>query len=406
MEIQKHTLPNGIRLVHQQTKSLVAHFGFMVHTGSRDENQMEHGMAHFIEHVIFKGTKKRKTWHIISRLEDVGGDINAFTTKEDTCIHASFLRQDYERAIELIFDICFNPTFPEKELDKEKGIIIDEILSYEDSPSELIFDEFEELVFQEHSIGRSILGEEKLLAKFNRMDIRKFMQDNYSTREMVLASSGDLDFDKYILLCTKYFGRVPEKTRTRKRIQPNSYAPTHKSVRKDTHQGHCIIGNIAYDASSDKRVPMALLNNILGGPGMNSRLNLNLREKRGYTYQVESHYTPYSDTGIFQVYFGSDKDKMGKVIRQVQIEFDLLNKKKLGVLQLSRAKRQLIGQIAISSESNESFMLSMAKNILTYNHVHTLNEISQMIESVSPLDILEVANEVLDKNNLTILQYY
>lgn len=405
MQIETYILPNGIRLVHQQTNSMVAHFGFIVHTGSRDELEGEHGMAHFIEHVIFKGTKKRKAWHILSRLEDVGGDINAYTTKEDTCIHASFLRENYERAIELIFDICFNPTFPLKELSREKGIIIDEILSYEDSPSELIFDDFEELVFNGHAIGRGILGTEKMLARFNKLEIKAFLKDNYSTNEMVLATVGNINFKKFIQLCDKYFGQVPEKQRIRKRIPPNSYMPLSKTLKKKTHQRHCMLGTIAYDALSDKRIPLALLNNILGGPGMNSRLNLSLREKNGFTYNVESHYTAYSDTGIFQVYFASEKDKFEKSLELVYAEFEKLQKSKLGTLQLAKAKKQLIGQIAISSDSNENIMLSMAKNILMYDHVDTTEEIKTMIESVSSSALCEVANEVLDKNNLSILYY-
>ena len=405
MQTETYTLPNGIRLVHQQTNSMVAHFGFIVNTGSRDELEDEHGMAHFIEHVIFKGTKKRKAWHIISRLEDVGGDLNAYTTKEDTCIHASFLVENYERAIELIFDICFNPTFPPKELQREKGIIIDEILSYEDSPSELIFDEFEEQVFNGHPIGRGILGTEKMLAQFNNQEIKTFLKNNYSTTEMVLASVGNINFKKFIQLCEKYFGHISEKPRSRMRLLPDSYKPLNKTLKKNTHQRHCMIGNLAYDAFSDKRIPLALLSNILGGPGMNSRLNLSLREKSGFTYNIESHYTAYSDTGIFQVYFASEKDKFEKSLELVYKEFKKLRQSKLGTLQLAKAKKQLIGQIAISADSNENTMLSMAKNILMYDRVESAEEIKKMIELVVPSAILNVANEILNNPELSILQY-
>jgi predicted Zn-dependent peptidase len=406
MEIFQHTLSNGIRLVHKPVNSMVAHFGFTVHTGSRDESEEEHGMAHFIEHVIFKGTKKRKAYHILSRLEDVGGELNAYTTKEETCIYASFLQADYERAIELIYDICFNSTFPQKELNKEKSIIIDEILSYKDSPSELIFDEFEEQIFNKHSLGKSILGNEKRLLSFTREDVVKFIQQNYASDEIVLSSVGSLNFDKYIQLCEKYFGQVLSKSRIRKRLIPNSYKPQVINSRKNTHQSHCMVGNLSYNALSPKRIPLALLNNILGGPGMNSRLNMSLREKSAYSYNVESNYTTYSDTGFISVYFGSEKDNVEKSLKLVHREFDLLKNQSLGTLQLSKAKKQLIGQLAIASESNEHFMLTMGKSIMLYDRVDGLEEIAAKINAITSSDILEVANEVLNRNEISVLQYY
>ncbi len=405
MEFQAHTLPNGIRLVHIPVTSMAAHFGFMVHTGSRDEKVRENGMAHFIEHVIFKGTSKRKAFHILSRLEDVGGELNAYTTKEETCIYASFLWQDYERAIELVHDICFNSVFPPRELDKEKSIIIDEIMSYLDTPSDLIFDEFEEQVFNHHPIGRSILGDEKHIMSFSRDDVNHFIRHNYATNEMVLCSVGNLSFTNYQKLCEKYFGQVEPKERIRKRIRPNSYEALQRTVAKNTHQSHCIVGNTAYDAHSEKRFPLALLNNILGGPGMNSRLNMSLREKSGYSYNVESHYSPYTDTGIIDIYFGSDKDKHQKSLDLVFREFQKLRVEQLGTLQLSKAKKQLMGQVAIASESNEHLMLTLAKSILLYNHFDTLEEIREKIDAISASEILEVANEILDPEKLSILHY-
>ena len=405
MDLQTHTLPNGIRLAHLQVGGMAAHFGFMVHTGSRDEKDRENGMAHFIEHVIFKGTNKRKSYHIISRLEDVGGDLNAYTTKEETCIHASFLKQDYERAIELIYDICFNSVFPPKEIDREKSVIIDEIMSYLDTPSDLIFDEFEEQVFNHHPIGRSILGEEKTIMGFSRDDVHNFIRHNYATDEMVLCSVGDIPFSRYKKLCEKYFGQVESRERLRKRTRPNSYEPLLRTVDKSTHQSHCIVGNIAYDAHSEKRYALALLNNILGGPGMNSRLNMSLRERSGYSYNVESHYTPYTDTGILDVYFGSDKDRYQKSLDLVFREFRKVREEKLGTLQLSKAKKQLMGQVAIASESNEHLMLTLAKSILMYDRFDSLAEIREKIDSIPASAILEVANEILDQQKLSILHY-
>ena len=405
MDLQTHTLPNGIRLAHLQVTGMAAHFGFMVHTGSRDEKPRENGMAHFIEHVIFKGTRKRKAFHILSRLEDVGGELNAYTTKEETCIYASFLKQDYERAIELVFDICFNSVFPARELDREKSVIVDEIMSYLDSPSELIFDEFEEQVFNHHPIGRSILGDEKRIMSFTREDVNNFIRHNYATGEMVLCSVGNLSFSRYRKLCEKYFGNVAPKERLRKRSRPDTYEPLTRVVDKNTHQSHCIVGNVAYDAHTEKRYPLALLNNLLGGPGMNSRLNMSLREKSGYSYNVESHFTPYTDTGIVDIYFGSDKDKFGKSLDLVFHEFRKLREEKLGTLQLSKAKKQLMGQVAIASESNEHLMLTMAKSILLYNRFDSLEDIRRKIDAITAVQIMEVANEILDRDKLSILHY-
>lgn len=379
--------------------------GFIVHTGSRDELKEEHGMAHFIEHVIFKGTRNRKAWHILSRMEDVGGEINAYTTKEDTCVFASFLKQDYNRAMELIYDICFHSVFPQKEINREKNIILDEILSYKDSPGELIFDEFEKQVFNGHSIGRSILGNEKKILSFSREDIRKFMAENYSTEEMVISSVGDISFNKFIKLAEKYFGKAQHKDRSRIRVKPNSYSPEAKLSRKNTHQTHCILGNTAYNAQDDRRTRLSLLNNILGGPGLNSRLNMSLREKSGYTYHVESQYISYSDTGLMSVYFGCDKENFQKSLDLVFREFKNLREKKLGTLQLSKAKKQLLGQIAIAADSHEHIMLSMAKRILLFNRVDSLEDIKKKIENVNAGDLIESANEILDKNKISLLQY-
>jgi predicted Zn-dependent peptidase len=405
MKFNIHTFENGIRLVHQPSASLVAHFGFIVLTGSRDEEEDEHGMAHFIEHVIFKGTKNRKNYHIISRLEDVGGEINAYTTKEETCVHASFLKVDYKRAIELIYDICFNSIFPEKEINKEKSVILDEILSYQDSPSELIFDDFEELVYHGLPIGRNILGTPECLEKFDRGSIHQFIRKNYSTSEMVICSVGDINFPKLVSICKNYFGSVESKNRLKLRVQPNGYIPQFKSIEKNTFQNHCMVGNVAYNVNDERRLGLLLLSNILGGPGMNSRLNMSLRERNGFSYDVESHYAPYSDTGIFMVYFGCDKGKYEKSIDLVYKEFDKLRQTPLGSLQLSKAKKQILGQVAIMSENNEALMLSMGKTMLVFNRIDTLEDIRKKIESVTSKQILDTANEILDPQSLSVLKY-
>lgn len=405
MNIQIHEFPNGIRLVHQHTASLAAHFAFIVMTGSRDEESEEHGMAHFIEHVVFKGTKTRKNYHIISRLEDVGGEINAYTTKEETCIHSTFLKEDYRRAIELTFDIIFNSVFPEKEIEREKSVILDEILSYQDNPSELIFDDFEEQVFQGLPIGRNILGSASNIVNFNRTVIFDFIKKNYSTSEMVLCSSGDISFEKLKSICLQYFGSVPAKTRNKPRKAPEGYKPGLKVIEKNTFQNHCMVGNIAYGIKNQKRIALSLLTNILGGPGMNSRLNMSLRERNGFSYDVESHYSPYTDTGIFMVYFGCDKEKYEKSINLVYHEFEKLRNERLGPLQLSKAKKQILGQVAIMSENNEARMLSMGKSLLMLNKIDSLEEIGLKIEAVTALDILETANEILDPSLLSVLKF-
>lgn len=405
MKTEIHQFENGIRLVHQRSDSLVAHFGFMVLTGSRDEEEDEHGMAHFIEHVIFKGTKKRKNFHIISRLEDVGGDINAYTTKEETCIHSSFLREDYERAIELTFDICFNSIFPEKELKKEKNVIIDEILSYQDSPSELIFDDFEEQVYHGLPIGRNILGTQEKLESFGRQDILQFIQKNYSTPEMVICSVGDISMNRLIKICGKYFAAIPRKERLKKRLIPNGYKPEFRTIDKNTFQNHCMLGNLAYPVNDERRIGLMLLSNILGGPGMNSRLNMSLRERNGYSYDVESHYAPYSDTGVFMVYFGCDKGKFDKSLKLVYKEFESLRKHALSDWQLRKAKKQILGQVAIMAENNEALMLSLGKSLLMFNRVDSLEETGKRIEAITSDQILEIANHILDPAAISVLKY-
>ena len=401
-----HTLKNGIRIIHKNTDSPVAHLGVLINTGSRDEKKGEHGLAHFIEHSVFKGTKKRKAFHILSRIEGVGGELNAYTTKEETVLYSTFLKEYYERAAELLGDILLNSIYPEKELEREKEVIYEEINSYKDSPSELIFDEFEELVYDGHSIARNILGTKKNIQKFNRKSIHRFIENNYHTNQIVISSVGNYDFNELIKLLERCFGETPKKLRKPTRKKFANYIPESRTVEKDTFQAHCIIGNIAYDIQNKKRITMVLLNNILGGAAMNSRLNLALRERRGMAYNVESSYTAYSDTGLFNVYFGTDKENLEKAISLVQKEFKLLRDKKLGAIQLSKAKKQLIGQIAISTESHEDLMLAIGKSYLLFNKVDPLQIVYNKIEAITTEDLLEVANLTLDEKQMSTLVYY
>ncbi len=386
-------------------ESPAAHFGIILNTGSRDESKEEQGIAHFIEHVIFKGTKKRKAYHILSRIEDVGGEINAYTSKEETAIYASFLNEHYNRSMELISDIITNSTFPAKELEREKEVVLEEINSYKDSPSELIFDDFDELLFDGHPIARNILGTPKHVKSFTRDDIFRFLQNNYHTDEMVLSSVGNITFEKFRSLAEKYFGEIPARLRTKKRLAFDRYTPGTRHVKRDTFQTHCVIGNTAYHAQDEKRMGMVLLNNILGGQSMNSRLNLALRERHGIAYNVESSYTAYSDTGQFNVYFGTERENLDRALKLIYKEFQLLKNKELGVLQLSKAKKQLIGQIALSSENRDDLMLTLGKSFLLYNKVDSLSLIYQKIESITGSQLMEIANEIFDETRLSILTY-
>ncbi len=406
MNYEIHQLANGIRLVHARVPNLVAHMGVIIGTGSRDELDHEHGLAHLIEHMVFKGTRKRKAYHIISRLEDVGGEINAYTTKEETCVYASFMKEDYGRAMELLEDILFHSTFQQKEIGREKEVIIDEINSYFDSPGELIFDDFEEQLYKGQSIGRNILGSPESLSGFTQKDLLRFVSNNFHTDEMVICSVGNISFPRLKKGIEKHFGQAPFKSRNQIRPGILPYEPSSQSMQKDTFQAHCIIGNLAYDLNDERRIAMHLLNNILGGPGLNTRLNMTLREKNGYSYHTESHYSPYSDTGVLSVYFSGDKSKLERSNKVVLREFAKLREKRLGTLQLSKAKRQLLGQIAISAENNETLMLSMAKSYLVYNKFDSLKEIGEKIDRITAAEIQDIANDVLDEANFSILTYF
>ncbi len=407
MEGFTYELGNGIKIIHKQTDSPVAHCGLMINTGSRDESEAEHGITHLIEHLIFKGTHKRKAYHILSCMEDVGGELNAFTSKEETCIHTSFFNNYYSRAFELLRDIVFNSVFPEREIIKEKEVVIDEINSYKDSPLELIFDDFEELVYKGHPMANNILGSAKSMQSISRNDILKFYQQNYSTQQMVIASVGKLDFKKVKHYFEKHFSDIPTRAATNPRsdFQIKNYQASFLQVEKDTHQTHCIVGGPAYSFNDEKRLILHLLTNYLGGPGLNSKLNLSMREKRGYAYNVEANYTTYSDTGIVSIYFGTDEKDLKKSIALTHRELATLRNKTLGPNQLQRTKRQLIGQIAMSAENNENQMLSIAKSLLVYNKVDELDEVCKKIEQITASQILEIANEIFDEKNLSVLVF-
>jgi len=400
-----HTLDNGIRVVHLPLNSMVVHCGLIIGTGSGSEKSNEHGLAHFTEHMFFKGTKSRKSYHILSRLEDVGGELNAYTTKEETVVHASVLAPHFERALELIHDIVFNSTFPPHEIEKEKEVVIEEIKSYRDNPSELIFDDFEEIVFRNHPIGRNILGTPEAVKEFRKSNIDNFIRNNYSTSRMVFCSAGKTEPGKVIKLASKYLGTVPARSISKSSSPFNGCSGVSVTRNLGTWQTHCIIGNVAYNIYDKKRLGMYMLNNILGGQGLNSRLNLSLREKNGFAYNVESVYNPYTETGVFSIYFGTDKECLDKSIAITRRELKKLKENRLGTLQLSKAKNQIKGYLARGYEHHENLMLSMGKSLLVFDKIESLEEVCRKIDSITASELLETANEVFDNDRISMLIY-
>lgn len=404
-KISEYILPNGIKILHKHRPGAVAHISLMVNTGMRDELTNENGLAHFIEHMLFKGTRKRKAYHILNCLENVGGELNAYTTKEETCIHASFLKEYYNKAIELISDVAFNSIYPENELEKEKEVILDEINSYLDSPAEEIYDEFENHLYRGHEMGRNILGTRELVTSYTRSDLCRFLKSNYSTDRMVIASIGDIPFEKFKNKITAHFGDYNRNNTTYHRSKFEALPAFNKFYERNSHLSHCIIGGLSYNIDSPKKMQMVLLNNILGGPGMNSRLNLNIREKYGFAYTIESQYNAYSDTGNFSIYMGVDSGSLNKAIDLVFKELYKLKDNKLGSIQLSNAKKQLIGQLALSSESGLGELLAMTRAAFTKEGQEPLSEIINKISNLNAIDILDVANETFDKDKISLLVF-
>lgn len=405
MNYHTHTLSNGLRIIHAQNQSAVAYCGYAIDAGTRDEEENEQGMAHFVEHLIFKGTQKRHSWHILNRMEHVGGDLNAYTNKEETVVYSAFLVEHFPRAVELLTDIVFHSTYPQAEIDKEVEVIIDEIQSYEDTPSELIFDDFEELVFPNHPLGRNILGKPELLRQFKSEDALRFTNRFYRPDNMVFFVQGNVDFKRVVRLLEKAVSDIPATITERNRIKPELYIPQNKTIHRDTHQAHVMIGCRSYDTHDKKRTALYLLNNILGGPGMNSRLNVALRERSGLVYNVEANLTSYTDTGLFSIYFGTDQEDVKRCIRLVHKELKRLREKPLSNTQLVTAQKQIIGQIGVAADNFENNALNMAKTYLHYNKYEEPQEVYKRIQSLTPQDLWEVANEMFCEENLSTLIY-
>ena len=405
MQYNIHTLSNGLRIIHEPSSSKVAYCGFAVDAGTRDEAENEQGMAHFVEHLIFKGTRKRKAWHILNRMENVGGDLNAYTNKEETVIYSAFLTEHFGRALELLADIVFHSTFPQNEIEKETEVIIDEIQSYEDTPSELIFDDFEDMIFRNHPLGRNILGRPDLLKKFRSEDAMAFTSRFYQPSNMVFFVLGDFNFQKIVRQVEKLLVDLPLVTVENQRTIPPLYVPEQLVVHKETHQAHVMIGSRGYNAYDDKRTALYLLNNILGGPGMNSRLNVSLRERRGLVYTVESNLTSYTDTGAFCRYFGTDPEDVDTCLKLTYKELKRMRDVKMTSSQLMAAKKQLIGQIGVASDNNENNALGMAKTFLHYNKYESSESVFRRIEALTAEGLLEVANEMFAEEYLSTLIY-
>ncbi|GGH13020.1 M16 family metallopeptidase [Pedobacter zeae] len=405
MEYNVHTLPNGIRLLHVPSASAISHACIIINTGSRDEPVNKAGLAHFIEHLIFKRTEKRSTHQILNRLESVGADLNAYTTKEYTCVHASFLNPYLDRTLDLFNDIVFHSTFPEEEMEKEKSVILDEISSYLDQPEEAINDDFEDMLFAGHPLGNNILGTTDSVQAFTREDVINFRKANYRTDEIVVAVLGNYTLNSIINKGSKHFADVEANNPQKNRIKPLILAPSNTTIYKPIMQAHCILGSQAYSTHQPQKAALMLLNNYFGGNGMSSVLNLQIREKYGIAYTIESNFSPLSDTGIFTIYFGTDKEKQARALALIFKEIKKLREKPLNELQLQKAKNKFIGQIALSEENRIGLIISMAKSLIDHDKIDSLNTVFEKINAVTPLQMADVVNEVLDVEQLNLFTF-
>lgn len=404
MQHTTHTLPNGLRLLHLATTRPVVWTGVAIDAGTRDEYDDESGMAHFVEHMLFKGTTRRRSYHIISRLESVGGQLDAYTTKEETYVYATVPAQYTERALELLADITLNSTFPDREIERERDVVLDEIQSYNDSPSELIYDEFEQLLYPADSIGRNILGTEQSLATFNSQSMRRYVGRTYAPQRMVLFYMGPDKPDHFFRRAEKHFGTATPRPDI-VRQTPKPYTAGIRSINRDTYQAHCIIGSRCCSISADERLTTVLLNNILGGPSMVSRLNLAIRERNGLCYNIESNTNFYTDTGVWNIYFGCDPRNLSRAKKLCMQQLALLCDKPLTPAQLRQAKTQLRGQVLIANENLENQVLAISKAFLHRLPLHSDEEQLAKVETISAADIQQLANTLFAPQQLSIIEY-
>jgi len=401
---RQHTFSNGLRLVYLPWDSPVAHAGVFIAAGSRHETAEEQGLAHFIEHVLFKGTKKRSSSEILNRLEAVGGELNAYTNREETTVYASFLTAHSSRALELLSDIVFNATFPEKELEKEKEVVLDEIDSYLDTPSEQIFDDFEEFLFPDQPFGTNILGTPEKVRSFTQNHVVQFVKKHYVPERMVVSYVGKMSFDVVKKQIERFFIRHIDAPAFA--VVPAQHSEKFEiKIKKPIHQSHCIMGGVAPSIHSDERTAMLLLNNHLGGPAMSSVFNMALREKNGLTYNNESHYSAYNDTGIFQIYIGTETRNIAKCLKIIKKELDKMTANPCPSSILKRMKQQYCGQIAIASDSGLNQMINLGKSLLHAKYVLELEELFRKIEAVTTEQLLETARKYLNFNQLSVLTF-
>lgn len=409
-----HTLACGLRLIVEPVPGPVAFCGLAVDAGTRDERPDQSGMAHLMEHLLFKGTRRRRACHILNRMERVGGSLDAFTQKEETVVYSAFLTADLPRAMELLVDMVFGSTFPQRELEREVEVIIDEIHSYEDEPSELIFDEFDELLFPHHPLGGRILGDAVSLRSFSRADVLAFAAAHYRPDRIVLFVRGEVDPPRVVRLASRLmavytpnaYGSPAESCDVPYRRPVPTGRPPQSRVRSlDTHQAHVMLGCRAYAADDERGPALCLLSNLLGGPGMNARLNMALRERQGLVYQVESNVTTYTDTGAFAIYFGCDGQDVDRCLSLTFRELSVLRRQPLSPSQLVAAQKQLVGQMGVASINHENNALAMAKACLHHHRLETLDDASRRILALTPEDVHRVAVELLDPDGLSTLIY-
>ena len=397
------TLSNGIRVVYLHAPAHVAHLGITVLGGSRYERPGEDGLAHFLEHCIFKGTTKRKAFHVLSRLDSVGGELNAYTAKEEICVYASFTKEHIRRASELLADITLHSNFPLKEIQKEKEIILDEINSYLDSPSDKIFDDFEAHLFKGHALGNNILGTKERVQSFTQENLIDYVGRFFTAENMVISFVGDISIKRLEKILEEDFKACKKGTSLQAVDSFESLQPFRIRSNEANYQVHAIVGGIAPSYKDETRRGMTLLTNILGGPALNSRLTLSIREKYGYSYNVEANYTSYADTGFWSVYLGTDQKYIDKSVALIYKELKLLRTKKMGSLQLNRSKEQLKGHLALGLDSNSGLMLGLGKSLLLFNQIDTIEEIYDGIDRLTASELLEIANTYFNEENCSEL---
>ena len=445
MKYNTHTLDNGLRIIHLPSDSKVVYCGYQINAGTRNEEPGEEGLAHFCEHVTFKGTERRKAWHILNCLESVGGDLNAYTNKEGTVYYSAILKEHIARAVDLLSDIVFHSVYPQAEIDKEVEVICDEIESYNDSPAELIYDEFENILFKGSPLGHNILGTAEQVRSFTTEDALRFTRKLYRPDNAIFFAYGDIDFKKLVKLVGRALadddsGKLAEEdchadfadgadfsggtgfagdensitteksVSSVKSVGPKNYPSVGEEIagqtivmQKNTHQAHVMIGTRAYDVNDDRRMPLYLLNNILGGPGMNAKLNLALREHNGLVYTVESTMVAYGDTGTWSIYFGCDEHDIKRCLRLVRKELDRMMEKPLSDSQLKAAKKQIKGQIGVACDNRENFALDFGKSFLHYGWEKNVDCLYEQVEAITSQQIQDVARELFDKDSLITL---